>query len=64
MMIKASNVLILDEPTDHLDMKIHHSAQQRPDQIPGSDPVRVQGPSDRADYRKPYYGNSSQRHAY
>ena len=56
MMIEASNVLILDEPTDHLDMESITASKQRSDQIPGrycfSLPVTIRLLTDNS---KPYH---------
>ena len=35
MMLYGSNVLVLDQPTNHLDSGIHHRRQQRPDGLQG-----------------------------
>ncbi len=35
----GANVLLLDEPTDHLDMESNYSTEQRTCEIPGSAPL-------------------------
>ena len=64
MMIEASNVLILDEPTDHLGHGIHHCFEQWSDQVPWCSALCIQRPPDRPDYCEPYYGDPSKRYYY
>ena len=58
MMILASNVLIIDEPTAHLEMEFLIAALNRwIDQIPGSNSLYISGSSVYSDNCKSYYGN-------
>ena len=64
MMIEASNVLILDEPTDHLDMESITALNNGLIKVPWCSALCIQRPPDRPDYCEPYYGDPSKRYYY
>ena len=55
LMISGANVLMLDEPTDHLDMEAITALNNGLMKFPAY--LLIPRPSDRADHGKPHYGD-------
>ena len=61
MMLFGANILVLDQPTNHLDSGIHHGGQQRPHRLQGQRAVRIPRPRIHQYDRQPHHGDYAGR---